>query len=184
MTADPIRIKHILLEHKQKFIVEEENSCRIHIRHAHLFEDAFRFFCKESNDGSKMVRIIFIGEAAVDNGGPRREFFKLLMHDIAKRSGLFLGLPDHITPLHNVEALERNKYYVVGKMLAICIVQGGQPPVYFSSPVSDYLYDRVNSSVEIDDISDFNVKQNLNKVYTSMLSMFCYSFLLIADTES
>ncbi len=166
--TDPITIKHVLQQHQQRVVTldDYENVERIHIRRTHLFEDSYRFFRKQSNNGSKMLKIIFLGEAAIDDGGPRREFFQLLLNDIAKRSGLFIGWPDHVVPLHNVEALGHNKFYVVGKMLAISIIQGGQPPVYFSSPVADFMvYDRVNSSVDIEDIPDFQVRQELYKVY-------------------
>lgn len=157
----------MLQQHQRKVITSDdpEDVCRIYVRRTHVFEDAYRCFRKQSNDGSKMLKVNFVGDSAVDDGGPRREFFHLLSTAIARDSGLFLGWPRHVMPLHNVEALECNKYYVVGKMFAISIVQGGEPPVYFSSPVADYLiHGMVNSSVDIDDIPDFNVKQKLQKV--------------------
>ena len=112
-----------------------------------------------------MLKVFFIGESAIDNGGPRREYFQLLQHDIACKSGVFTGWPDHVTPLHNVEALARNKFYVIGKMLATALVQGGQPPVYFAGAVADFLvFDRVKSSVEENDIADFEIRTCLRKV--------------------
>ena len=53
--------------------------------------------------------------------------------------GLFYGWPDHAIPIHNVEAVATNKFYLVGKMISTCLVQGGQPPVCFSAAVADYL---------------------------------------------
>ena len=70
-------------------------------------------------------------------------------------------------PLHNVEAVASNKFCIIGKMLATCIVQGGEAPVCFSKAVADYLvYDEVCSPVCLDDIADKEVQESLQKVIT------------------
>ncbi len=107
----------------------------------------------------------FIGESAVDDGGPRREYFKLLLHCIATKSGLFQGWPGHVMPVHNLEALASNRFFLAGKMIATCLVQGGQPPVFFSAPVADYLvFKTVRSEACLDDIHDYEVRLSLEKV--------------------
>ena len=69
-------------------------------------------------------------------------------------------------PLHNIDAVATNKYYVVGKMLASCLVQGGQPPVCFAHAVADYLvYDQVRSNPCIEDIPDYEVQQFMLQVW-------------------
>ena len=145
--------------------VNEEDVQRIHVRRSHISEDSFRHFSKDSFDVTKLLKVRFVGESAIDDGGPRREFFQLLLNAIANKSGLFGGFPDHVVPLHNVDGLVHNKYFVVGKMIATALVQGGQPPVYFAGPVADFLvYDCVKSPVNIEDIIDFEVRQCLQKV--------------------
>ena len=112
-----------------------------------------------------------MGESAVD-GGPRWEYFQLLQHDIACKSGLFGGWPDHVVPIHNVDALIHKKYYVVGKMLATALVQGGQPPVFFAGAVADFLvFETVKSPVNLDDILDFEVRQCLQKVQSILINL-------------
>ena len=107
----------------------------------------------------------FIGEHAVDSGGPRREFYRHLIPETFSKSGLFAGWPEHVVPLHNIDAVATNKYYVVGKMLASCLVQGGQPPVCFAHAVADYLvYDQVRSIPCIEDIPDYEVQQFMLQV--------------------
>ena len=163
---DLISLKHSLKQHQQVVItsVNEEDVQRIHVRRSHIFEDSFRHFSKDSFDVTKLLKVRFVGESAIDDGGPRREFFQLL-NAIANKSGLFGGFPDHVVPLHNVDGLVHNKYFVVGKMIATALVQGGQPPVYFAGPVADFLvYDCVKSPVNIEDIIDFEVRQCLQKV--------------------
>ena len=164
---DLVKLKHILQQHQRLVITQadDEDVQRIHVRRSNVFADSFRQFSKYSFDVSKMLKVIFIGESAVDDGGPRREYFQLLQHDIACKSGLFGGWPDRVVLLHNVEALSRNKYFIIGKMLATALVQGGQPPVHFADAVADFLvFGSVKSPVNLDDITDFEVKTSLQKV--------------------
>ena len=165
--GNPIVIKHVVQEHQNKVMmsIDDEDLQRVHVRRAFLFEDAMRQFSKVSFNPSKFLRVVFIGEQAVDEGGPRRELFRLLMTECFTRSGLFTGFPDHVVPIHNVDALTVGKFHTIGKIIATCIVQGGQPPVCFAEAVADYLvYDQVKSAVCIDDISDVEVRNSLTKV--------------------
>ena len=90
---DVIKAKHILIQHEEKVIVStnEEDFQRIHIRRKTLYTDALRAFSHSSFNPSRMLRVTFIGEAAIDDGGPQREFFLFLMKDVFSISGLFTG---------------------------------------------------------------------------------------------
>ena len=57
-------------------------------------------------DDKKHLRIKFIGEPAVDGGGPRREYFMLLMGDIANNGAILDGPPDRRVLRHNTSAFE------------------------------------------------------------------------------
>jgi hypothetical protein len=112
-----------------------------------------------------MLKVCFIGDASIDDGGPRREFFSLLLREIFVKSGLFYGWPDHVVPLHHIEAITTNQFYMIGKMLAVCMIQGGEPPVCFSKAIADYLvYERIESLPCIDDIPDVNIRNLMKKV--------------------
>ena len=55
---------------------------------------------------AKNMEVIFLGESAIDEGGPKREFFRLLMQSI-EASGLILdGAPGHQVLRHNVIAFK------------------------------------------------------------------------------
>ncbi len=164
---DLISLKHAIQQHQRRVItsIDDEDVQRIIVRRSHVFEDAFRHFSKDSFDVTKILKVKFVGESAIDDGGPRREFFKLIIPAIANKSGMFGGYPSHVIPLHNVDALIRNKYFIVGKMIATAIVQGGQPPVYFAGAVADFIvFNSVKSLVDLEDIDDFEVRQPLEKV--------------------
>ena len=114
---------------------------------------------------SKMLRLRFIGESAIDDGGPQREYFQLLLQEIASLSGFYEGWLDHVLPVHNVTALANNKFYIVGKMVATVLVQGGQLPAYFAGAIADFLcFERVTCLTDIDDIADVEVRSSLQKV--------------------
>lgn len=111
-----------------------------------------------------MLHVRFIGEEAVDEGGPRREFFHLLLQEIFK-SSYFVGFPANVVPVHNIEAVVKNINFIIGKMLSTSIIQGGEAPAYFARPVADYLvFNRVESAVNLDDISDFEIRDSLRRV--------------------
>ena len=103
-----------------------------------------------------------MGESAMDDDGPRREVFQLLLKDAFTSSGLFIGWPRHMIPLHCVEAVPSNKFYIVGKMMSTCLVQGGQTPVCSTDGIADYLiYDEARSEPCIADIPDCIVQKKL-----------------------
>ena len=159
MEADSIVIKHVIQQHQARAIqsTDDEDVQRIHIRRSFVFSDALRQFSKRSFDVTKMLQVRFVGEEAVDTGGPRREFFHLLLHEIFT-SSLFAGYPDHVILNHNLEAVVCEKYYMIGKMISTCMVQGGEAPACFSHAVADFLvYDEVHSPVCLKDIPDLEV---------------------------
>ena len=168
MQVDVDATKHILLEHQRCVIVaaNDEDFQRIGVRRAHLFQDAFRAFSKPSFNVNKVLKVCFIGDpSAVDDGGPRREFFSLLIKEMFSMSGLFHGWPENVCPIHDFTAVASNKFYVIGKMLASCLIQGGEPPVCFSRAVADYIVNKkVTSAPCINDIPDYEIKQLLLKV--------------------
>lgn len=165
--VDVIETKHVLLQHQRRVITATNEECfqRIHVRRSNLFHDAFRAFSRSTFDISKMLKVCFIGDASIDDGGPRREFFSLLLREIFDKSGLFYGWPDHVVPLHHIDAIMTNQFYMIGKMMVACMVQGGEPPVCFSKAVADYLaYERIESHPCINDIPDVNIRNLMNKV--------------------
>lgn len=81
------------------------------------------------------------------------------------KSSLFGGFPSNVVPLHNINAVTKATYFVVGKIIATSIIQAGEAPTCFAQAVADYLvYDRVVSPVCLDDIPDYEVRDCLKQV--------------------
>ena len=72
---DQIKAKHALQEHQLKVLCGSDDDVQwITIRRSNLLADAFRAFSKHKTNVSKRLKVMFVGEASVDEGGPRCEF--------------------------------------------------------------------------------------------------------------
>ena len=129
-----------------------------------VFSNALRQFSKRSFDVSKMIQVQSLVSKQLMRGA-HEESSSIFSHDIFK-SSLFVGFPSHVVPVHNVKAVTDATYHTVGKMIATCIIQGGEAPACFASAVADYLvYDRIRSPVCLEDISDYEVRNCFQKVH-------------------
>ena len=65
-TIDAIVIKHVIQQHQHQVITSEDNEDvqRVHIRRSHVFYDALFW----------MLQVRFLGDEAVDEGGPQSSF--------------------------------------------------------------------------------------------------------------
>ncbi len=86
---------------------------------------------------TKHLQVTFLGEPAVDAGGPLREFFQLLVASVARNNSLFVGEETSRAPAHNVSEVDKNSYFFVGIILAMSIVHGGPAPCFFTGAVAD-----------------------------------------------
>ena len=88
-----------------------ESPLRIKIRRSHVWQDTlFKLRRCSEYDLNKLIKVQFIGEPAVDEGGQRNEFFSLLHREVAS-SSLFFGEPSSKCFNHNVIALEQKEYF-------------------------------------------------------------------------
>lgn len=141
-----------------------DNQVRIVIRRKYVFEDTLhQFRCGLSL--SKHLRITFIGEPAIDDGGPMLEYLRLLLRSLSTYNSLFCGEIDRRCVQHNVSELSKKTYCFVGKMIAMSLVYGGPAPSFFAPPIADYIVfglDKVKPQIE--DIPDFEVRDKLFEV--------------------
>ena len=67
----------------------------------------------------------------MDDCGPLREFFRLLMLEIKNNANLFCGSENEKSLTHNVLVLQRKEYYYVGKCIALYLSYDGSVPHFF-----------------------------------------------------
>ena len=101
--------------------------------------------------------------------------FSLLYESSFATSTVVHGWPDHVLPVHNINAVAESKFYLIGKIIATGLVQGGEPPVCFSAAVADFIiYDSAHSKSSIDDILDHDVRDALRRYLYIIEYMYMY----------
>ena len=107
-------LESLLGDHCLKVLLEEEDHHRITVRRRHIFKDAIITAFRTGFQFKKHLAVTFLGEPAVDTGGPCREFLCLLMQERC-RSTFFEGPEDARIPAHNMLALEKRTYLYMGQ---------------------------------------------------------------------
>lgn len=113
------------------------------------------------------MRVTFIGEPAVDEGGPRREFFTLALGKMVEDRALFSGPPNCKVFVHNVQGIRNNIFYYAGLFVALSIVNGGAGLECLSETVYNYICHGLTPGklqCTIDEIPDGRVKDSMLKV--------------------
>ena len=84
---DPLDVKEVLEKHQHEFLYFDDiNAFRITVRRSSIWDDALRAVNVPLMRGSMSVSPLL--ESAVDGGGPRREFFMLLMNTIRENNSV------------------------------------------------------------------------------------------------
>eukprot|EP00794_Sanderia_malayensis_P017144 gene17144-18868_t len=96
------------------------------------------------------LKIQFVRETAVDEGGPRNEYFSL-RHNESDEFSLFTRENGMKFVTSNIIALQQKEYYMYGILCSMAILQGSASPTYFAPSVADYIvygeHDKVFSQV-------------------------------------
>ena len=102
----------MILQHQVKVITgkDEEDKQHLFVRRREIVKDTLAEFSKPNFDVSKMLKVIFIGEASVDEGGPHRKLFQLSVREVLRIPSLFIGWPHIVVPEYNVEVVANNTY--------------------------------------------------------------------------
>ncbi|CAM4685381.1 unnamed protein product [Leuciscus chuanchicus] len=138
-----------------------------YIGYSNVWTTALRVFKRPSfAESCDKLYVIFTSdehdavEDAADLGGPRPEFFRLLVKAIFQDSGAFEGTPNGCIPRLNMLHLQNGVYRTIGRMMSTIIVQG-----------VDYIVsgDILQVHVSPDDIGDPDLRENLNKVQHATL---------------
>ncbi|XP_065887268.1 uncharacterized protein [Dysidea avara] len=164
LTSDT-SIEVLLRAHCSEVLSDDRDDVhRIKARRRHIWEDVLSCF-KRGFPVSKHLRVTFLGEPAVDAGGPLREFFHLLLGEICGNNSLFCGPDTARVPLHNVAALTKQTFKYIGYMIGASLVNGGPSPSFFANIVADYiLYGIERTKVKLEDVVNLNMQRKLTKL--------------------
>ena len=99
--------------------ISKENFARIKVRRSMIWDYAKiklrRFDADQS--WTKLLKVQFVGEAAVDEGGPKREL-TALVHKSVQTSMLFTGNMGQRCFSDNFSALQQEEYKIYGQFCA------------------------------------------------------------------
>ena len=141
---------------------DDDNSIRLKIRRSEVFKDTVYELRKGLDVNSKRLRVVFLGESAVDAGGPMREYLHLLVAAFAQNNSLFGGPLSSRSLKHSVLELERQTFFYIGRIIALSLVYGGPAPSFFTPAVADYIvYGVLKVKATVDDVPDEEIKQKL-----------------------
>ena len=85
--------------------MKNNETFRITVRRTHVFEDTVAILAKGVKETAN-CQVKFLGEVGIDEGGPRREFFRLLLKAVATDSSLLNGPSDRRVLRHNAMAFQ------------------------------------------------------------------------------
>lgn len=129
----------MLLVHRNHILDPDEEAegsgRRITVRRKHILDDTLKSLRRTPWQLSKHLRVVFMGEAGIDDGGPRREFFRLLLLEIGRNNSYFQGPANKRVPHHNIVNLHNNVFFYVGQIIALSLVHDG-PCVQWLAPTT------------------------------------------------
>ena len=148
-----------------------DSPTRLTVSRSSIFADSVSHFKQRNFDFKKTLKVRFEGEPAIDGGGPKREFFTIILRELLSPSAtprLFEGRNEIFLPMHNSDALRSNLYKVAGRIVAASIIHGGPgfphfPKAiyaYFQNPTPNDLVDHLTQ----DDVVDTDYLDALAKV--------------------
>lgn len=138
---------------------------RLTVRRRHLFNDGIKGivrFC----DPSKHLRVVFVGEAGIDEGGPKREFFQLFMLELSNNGALLAGLPGSHVLMHDALALQQGVFRGIGKVIALSLLNGGPGPQFFAPSIAKYILGMAvtKDDLRLEDVADSAIAGLIKKV--------------------
>ncbi|XP_026059142.1 G2/M phase-specific E3 ubiquitin-protein ligase isoform X2 [Carassius auratus] len=139
------------------------NVCRDNVLLCSLRAFKRRFFNPEAK-----LDVVFVdeddnGEGAVDEGGPTREYLRLLMRAV-HQSNIFEGHEKDRQLSLDTQALQTKLYMWVAKMIAVCVVHGGVGPHFFSERLFNQICGIPTPPAMVDEVCDHAFREQLIKI--------------------
>ena len=121
------------LDALKTMVLKPDDYMRWKLRRSSVWEDTMFKLNQIETDLHKTFKVQFIGEPAVHQGGPSREFFSLLY--AAKKQKIL----SHGVFRHDVSLLQQKQYFSFGQLTALGLLQGYPGPNCFQRSVLDYI---------------------------------------------
>ncbi|XP_056585576.1 G2/M phase-specific E3 ubiquitin-protein ligase-like isoform X3 [Triplophysa dalaica] len=123
-SIEDIDVESLLREFQQNHLSASEHVSVL-VNRNRLLQSAKNAVSNCNFSWTKLPFVKFVGEEALDCGGPKREFLRLLMMEVQSSLGIFEGKPGHLFFTYDQMALEQHKYELAGKLIAWSLAHGG-----------------------------------------------------------
>nr|XP_055024358.1 uncharacterized protein LOC129414352 [Misgurnus anguillicaudatus] len=123
-SMEDVDVGSLLREFQQSHLSPKE-QVSILVHRNKVLQSAKEAISNSNFSWTKTPLVTFVGEEALDCGGPRREFFRLLMMEVQSSLGIFEGKPGQLFFTYDQMALEQHKYELAGKLIAWSVAHGG-----------------------------------------------------------
>ena len=114
----------------------------------------------------KPITVEFVGEEAIDNGGPLRELCTIFYGNAPGK--LLYGPEKNYSFMHDAHSNEKCHFYLFGKFVTICLLQEAPGSHCFCKSLVEYiLSDDVTAStvtVQLTDVPVFEVTEKLKVI--------------------
>ena len=151
---------------------DTENYNIINVRRNHIWNDALRAISKPAFNPLFPIRVTFISESAVDEGGPSREFFTLALLKMSEDASIFHRNDNAKLFTHNVQGLKKRLFFygwdVCFPLISLSLANGSPGISCLSETVYSYLCYGLQQGKMISkvcDIDDVMVREHLLKVW-------------------
>ncbi|XP_073729858.1 G2/M phase-specific E3 ubiquitin-protein ligase-like [Misgurnus anguillicaudatus] len=167
---EDVSITDILNELGEK--IKTTGICKFNINRAAVLDGAIRGFRRMSYNPNHKMCIKFSDdkgttEEAVDLGGPRREFLRLLMEALS-HSEMFEGHEGHLNLALDSIAVRDDRYFFAGQSIAVSLVHGGPPPCFLSETLFSCLVKGPEMTRPvIEDIADNELYEKVKQISKS-----------------
>ncbi|XP_041854877.1 G2/M phase-specific E3 ubiquitin-protein ligase-like [Melanotaenia boesemani] len=143
-------------------------SNQINVCRHNIPQGSLKAFQRQRFNPKAKLDVVFVdeemnAEGAVDEGGPTREFLRLLLKAI-HGCCVFEGHEKDRHLALSTEALETKMYLFVAKMISVCVVHGGVGPHFFSERLYQQICGLPTAPVKVEDVSDHKLREQLMKV--------------------
>ena len=141
---------------------DDEDKQHIIVSRKFVHNSTIRAISREKFTFFKPLAATFSGEEAVDTGGPKQEYLRLLMSDVGK-SSVFSG----VWLSHDLMLLHNKQYETAGKLIAWSILQGGPGPRCVLPEIFNLVMD---DKVDISTLVDACMDDKLQRILKQLLS--------------
>ncbi|XP_062870183.1 G2/M phase-specific E3 ubiquitin-protein ligase-like [Trichomycterus rosablanca] len=143
-------------------------SNQINVCRDRILESSLHAFKRRRFNPAAKLDVVFVdedekSEGAVDEGGPTREYLRLLMRAILQ-SNIFEGHEEDRRLALDTKALESKLYTWIGKMISVCLVHGGIGPHFFSERLYQQICGIPLHPTLVEEVCNHSFREQLIKI--------------------